>query len=166
MENLFSESRQKFDNFFSETYGTLYVQNRKIFDMYFLALEDYFRYGHVDVAHVTQDFFGTIFQKMFMAMNPQYEYSEQYQRCIKAQMESVKPFGEVPKELASKLKSSLVATRILHKSVQSAFEIVNQMSMVRIPNKNFCRFFFFGKNWTFFNTVFSRKSRVVFHFLI
>merc|ERR1711884_414804 len=51
MENLFSESRQKFDNFFSETYGTLYVQNRKIFDMYFLALEDYFRYGHVDVAH-------------------------------------------------------------------------------------------------------------------
>mgnify|MGYP001207628962 FL=1 len=135
MENLFSESRQKFDNFFSETYGTLYVQNRKIFDMYFSALEDYFRYGHVDVAQVTQEFFQTIFQKMFMAMNPQYEYSEQYQRCIKAQMESVKPFGEVPEKLASSLKRSLVATRILHKSVQSAFEIVNQMSMVRIKQK-------------------------------
>ena len=133
--------------------------------MYFSALEDYFRYGHVDVAQVTQEFFQTIFQKMFMAMNPQYEYSEQYQRCIKAQMESVKPFGEVPEKLASSLKRSLVATRILHKSVQSAFEIVNQMSMVRISIQKLLPIFF-GKNWTFFNTVFSRKSRVVFHFLI
>ena len=130
MENLFKESRGKFDKFFRETYGTLYVQNREIFDLYFTALEDFFRSGHVDVAVKTQEFFQTIFQKMFMAMNPQYEYSEQYQKCIKAQMNTVKPFGDVPEKLASSLKRSLVATRILHKSVQSAFEIVNQMSMV------------------------------------
>ena len=137
MENLFKESRGKFDKFFRETYGTLYVQNREIFDLYFTALEDFFRSGHVDVAVKTQEFFQTIFQKMFMAMNPQYEYSEQYQKCIKAQMNTVKPFGDVPEKLASSLKRSLVATRILHKSVQSAFEIVNQMSMVSHINSPF-----------------------------
>ena len=151
MENLFKESRGKFDKFFRETYGTLYVQNREIFDLYFTALEDFFRSGHVDVAVKTQEFFQTIFQKMFMAMNPQYEYSEQYQKCIKAQMNTVKPFGDVPEKLASSLKRSLVATRILHKSVQSAFEIVNQMSMV--SHIFFCKFSFFSPNCVVYLTV-------------
>ena len=158
MENLFQESRGKFDKFFRETYGTLYVQNREIFDLYFTALEDFFRSGHVDVAVKTQEFFQTIFQKMFMAMNPQYEYSEQYQKCIKAQMNTVKPFGDVPEKLASSLKRSLVATRILHKSVQSAFEIVNQMSMVSYTS-HWAKNPQFIQKFTFWKTHFSQNSQ-------
>ena len=46
-------------------------------------------------------------------------------------MEVLKPFGDVPRKLASSVKRSLVAARALVKALRTGHEIANQMTKVR-----------------------------------
>ena len=67
---------------------------------------------------------------MFPVMNRQYVFNQEYLRCVNATMDQIKPFGDRPEKLASSLKRSLIATRVLFKAIQSAYDIANEMVTV------------------------------------
>ena len=46
-------------------------------------------------------------------------------------MEALRPFGDVPRKLASSVKRSLVAARALVKALRTGHEIAHQMTKVR-----------------------------------
>ena len=130
IQRLFQDSRRKIDDFFTKTYGIVYQQNAHVFDEYFSALREYFQYGRVDINEATNRFFATIYKKMFPVMNRQYIFNQEYLRCVYATMDEIKPFGDRPAKLASSLKRSLIATRVLFKAIQSAYDIANEMVSV------------------------------------
>ena len=86
----------------------------------------------MDINEATNKFFATIYKKMFPVMNRQYIFNQDYLRCVYATMDDIKPFGDRPAKLASSLKRSLIATRVLFKSIQSAYDIANEMVSVSL----------------------------------
>ena len=46
-------------------------------------------------------------------------------------MDILRPFGDVPRKLASSVKRSLVAARALVKALRTGHEIANQMTKVK-----------------------------------
>ena len=104
------------------------------------------------LVHATDSFFNILYQKMFQVgikhserivvknlslinvfkvLNGQYNFDVHYLACVSDNMEVLKPFGDVPRKLASSVKRSLVAARALVKALRTGHEIANQMTKVR-----------------------------------
>ena len=64
-------------------------------------------------------------------LNGQYSFGVHYLSCVSENMDTLRPFGDVPRKLASSVKRSLVAARALVKALRTGHEIANQMTKVR-----------------------------------
>ena len=54
--------------------------------------------------------------------------------CVADNMDTIRPFGDVPRKLASSVKRSLVAARALVKALKTGHEIANQMTKVSLSS--------------------------------
>ena len=70
-------------------------------------------------------------QKYLQVLNGQYSFGVHYLSCVSENMDTLRPFGDVPRKLASSVKRSLVAARALVKALRTGHEIANQMTKVR-----------------------------------
>ena len=72
-------------------------------------------------------------------LNGQYNFDVHYLACVSDNMDTLRPFGDVPRKLASSVKRSLVAARALVKALRTGHEIANQMTKVspREPIRDF-----------------------------
>merc|ERR1719228_1379578 len=71
---------------------------------------------------------------MFKVLNAQYSFDGLYLSCVSENMDQLRPFGDVPRKLASAVKRSLVAARALVRALRTGHEIANQMTKVE-PSK-------------------------------
>ena len=63
-------------------------------------------------------------------MNLQYHFDSAYMVCVAENMESVAPFGDVPKKMTATIKRSMAAVRALEKSLKTAFQTLEDMKKV------------------------------------
>lgn len=63
---------------FKRTYGIIYEQNSFLFTDLFEELEKYFSRGNVDLIEVMDNFFSTLYQKMFTVLNAQYTFDDKW----------------------------------------------------------------------------------------
>lgn len=61
---------------FKKTYGIIYEQNSYVFTDLFEKLETYYVSGQVDLEKAMENFFNTLYQKMFTVLNAQYQFNE------------------------------------------------------------------------------------------
>ncbi|KAH8269935.1 hypothetical protein KR018_000054 [Drosophila ironensis] len=129
---LLKESRTQFNSMFVRTYGIIYERNSYVFSDLFKELENYFARGRVDLMEVMDKFFNTLYQKMFTVLNTQYEFEENYMRCVSEHMKELKPFGDVPDKLSVQIKRSFVATRTYGQALATAAEVAKKVLNVRL----------------------------------
>ena len=67
---------------------------------------------------------------MFQVLNAQYSFDGLYLSCVSDNIDSLRPFGDVPRKLASSVKRSLLAARALVKAMRTGHEIAKQMAKV------------------------------------
>ena len=143
---------------FTRTYGVMYQKNADVFQEYFQDLKIYYDKGTLNPADSTSSFFNTLYQKMFkvrsnpnlkqfksrqfrvlrtnlesilfQVLNAQYTFDGLYLSCVSENMDQLRPFGDVPRKLASAVKRSLVAARALVRALRTGHEIANQMTKV------------------------------------
>lgn len=75
-KNLLTESKRDFDKMFKKTYGIIYEQNSYVFTDLFEELERYYSSGQVDLEDAMENFFNTLYQKMFTVLNAQYQFDD------------------------------------------------------------------------------------------
>ena len=63
-------------------------------------------------------------------LNTQYTFDGLYLSCVAENIDQLRPFGDVPRKMATSIKRSLVAARALVKALRSGHEIVEQMLKV------------------------------------
>lgn len=63
---------------FKKTYGIIYEQNSYVFTDLFEELEKYYTGGQVDLTEAMDNFFVTLYQKMFTVLNAQYHFTDWY----------------------------------------------------------------------------------------
>jgi len=127
---LLNKAQREFHDMFTRTYGVMYQNNAQVFQNYFDDLKVYYDKGILSPVDSTNSFFNSLYQKMFKVLNGQYSFSGIYLNCVSENMDILKPFGDVPRKLASSVKRSLVAARALVKALRTGHEIANQMTKV------------------------------------
>ena len=75
-KDMLNKSKRDFHIMFTKTYGIIYEQNSYVFTDFFKELEKYYSKGQVDLTEVMDDFFTTLYQKMFTVLNAQYTFNE------------------------------------------------------------------------------------------
>jgi len=131
---LLNKAQREFHEMFTRTYGVMYQKNADVFQEYFQDLKIYYDKGTLNPADSTSSFFNTLYQKMFKVLNAQYTFDGLYLSCVSENMDQLRPFGDVPRKLASAVKRSLVAARALVRALRTGHEIANQMTKVE-PSK-------------------------------
>ena len=63
-------------------------------------------------------------------LNTQYTFDGLYLSCVAENIDQLRPFGDVPRKMATSVKRSLVAARALVKALRSGHEITQQMLKV------------------------------------
>lgn len=122
---------------FIRTYGALYQANAKIFLDLFDDFEKYFSGSNIDVNKAMEKFFKTLLRKMFELLNQATSFSTKYLDCVANSIDSLKPFGDVPKELSSQIKKSFVAARALVSGLEVGHVVLSEMKV--IPSSDSCK---------------------------
>ena len=61
---------------FKKTYGVLYIQNAYVFNDLYESLEKYYSEGKLNLHVELQNFFKSLYTKMFTVFNSQYQFNK------------------------------------------------------------------------------------------
>ncbi|KAG8230058.1 hypothetical protein J437_LFUL009642 [Ladona fulva] len=126
--DLLSTSKKDFDDMFKRTYGIIYEQNSYVFTDLFEQLERYYTRGRIELSDAMDNFFATLYQKMFTVLNQQYHFSAKYMECVGDHMKELRPFGDVPHKLSVQVKRAFVATRTFAQALSVAATVSSKLS--------------------------------------
>lgn len=130
-KDLLATSKRGFHEMFKKTYGILYEQNAYVFTDLFKELENYYAKGTVDLDDAMDNFFNTLYQKMFTVLNSQYNFDNKYLECVGEHMKEMRPFGDVPQKLGVQIKRSFVATRAFSQALTVAADVLKNMQSLK-----------------------------------
>ncbi|OAD56026.1 Glypican-6 [Eufriesea mexicana] len=133
-KDLLATSKKVFHDMYKRTYGTLYEQNSYVFTDLFKELENYYSKGTVDLDDAMDNFFNTLYQKMFTVLNSQYNFDNKYLECVGEHMKDIRPFDDVPQKLGVQIKRSFVATRTFSQALTVAADVLKSMQSLRSNN--------------------------------
>lgn len=133
-KTLLNVSKRGFHEMFKKTYGILYEQNAYVFTDFFQELENYFLKGTVDLNDAMDNFFNTLYQKMFTVLNSQYNFDNKYLECVGEHMKEMRPFGDVPQKLGVQIKRSFVATRAFSQALTVSSNVLKNMQSLSKPS--------------------------------
>ncbi|KAL6255136.1 hypothetical protein P5V15_013470 [Pogonomyrmex californicus] len=130
-KDLLLASKRGFHEMFKKTYGILYEQNAYVFTDFFKELENYYAKGTVDLNDAMDNFFNTLYQKMFTVLNSQYNFDNKYLECVGEHMKEMQPFGDVPQKLGVQIKRSFIATRAFSQALTVAANVLKSMQSLK-----------------------------------
>ncbi|XP_017758833.1 PREDICTED: glypican-4 [Eufriesea mexicana] len=130
-KDLLATSKKVFHDMYKRTYGTLYEQNSYVFTDLFKELENYYSKGTVDLDDAMDNFFNTLYQKMFTVLNSQYNFDNKYLECVGEHMKDIRPFDDVPQKLGVQIKRSFVATRTFSQALTVAADVLKSMQSLK-----------------------------------
>lgn len=84
----------------------------------------------MDLDDAMDNFFNTLYQKMFTVLNSQYNFDNKYLECVGEHMKEMRPFGDVPQKLGVQIKRSFVATRAFSQALTVAANVLKNMQTV------------------------------------
>ena len=113
---------------FVRSYGLLYEQNSQIFFEIFRDFRAFFLTGSVDLSDALAEFFAMLFQRIFVLLNAQHTFDDEYQDCIAENMERIRPFGSIPRQLASQIEKSFIAMRTFSRGLAAGRDVLANLT--------------------------------------
>ncbi|XP_020287081.1 glypican-6 [Pseudomyrmex gracilis] len=130
-DNLMAITKITLHDMFKKTYGAIYEQNAYVFADFFKDLENYYTKGTVDLDDAMDNFFVTLYQKMFAELNRQYILDAKFLECVSEHMKEMRPFEDVPQKLTVQIKRSFVATRAFSQALTVAANVLKNMQSLK-----------------------------------
>lgn len=126
-----NRSENSLQESFRVTYGLLYTQNPRVFHDLYGDLRRYYRGSSVNLEEVLNEFWARLLERLFKAFNPQYSIGDEYLECATKQAETLRPFGETPRDLKLKVTHAFIAARSFVQGLVVSGEVVRKVSLVR-----------------------------------
>lgn len=127
---LLNRSASTLQETFTTNWGSLYTQNSQVFSDLYTDLRHYYRGSNVNLEEVLNDFWAKLLEKLFYQANKQYFIGEDYLECVSKQIETLRPFGDTPRELKTKVTRTFVAARSFVQGLMVSGEVVRKVSQV------------------------------------
>ncbi|XP_006637812.1 glypican-1 isoform X1 [Lepisosteus oculatus] len=128
--DLLNQSERSLQDSFPAVYGELYTQNARLFKDLYAELRRYYRGSNINLEEVLNEFWVRLLERLFKAQNPQYVFGDEYLECAVKQTETLRPFGDVPRELKLKATRAFIAARSFVQGLGVSSEVVRKVSQV------------------------------------
>lgn len=132
---LLNHSAVALQDMFTSTWGSLYSQNAQVFSDLYMELRHYYRGSNINLEEVLNDFWAKLLEKLFYQANKQYYIGEDYLECVSKQIETLRPFGDSPRELKMRVTRTFVAARSFVQGLVVSGEVVRKVSQVQLSQE-------------------------------
>ncbi|CAB1326065.1 unnamed protein product, partial [Coregonus sp. 'balchen'] len=106
--------------------GFLYTQNTRVFSDLYTELRRYYRGSNVNIEEVLNEFWARLLERLFKGANGQYLIGDDYLECVAKQSETLRPFGDTPRDLKLKVTRTFVAARSFVQGLVVSGEVVRK----------------------------------------
>nr|XP_046248409.1 glypican-1-like isoform X2 [Scatophagus argus] len=147
LQAAFNALHRSFDTFFTELHtrserslqealsplGPLYSQNTRLFGGLYTDLRQYYRGSALNLDETLSDFWSHLLERTFKASAPtDVNLSEDYLECVAKQQETLRPFGDVPRDMKAKVVRAFVTARSFVQGLIVSGEVVRKVSQVSL----------------------------------
>uniref|UniRef100_A0A8B9KVK1 Glypican-1 n=1 Tax=Astyanax mexicanus TaxID=7994 RepID=A0A8B9KVK1_ASTMX len=148
---LLNRSEASLQDSFQTGFGSLYSQNSRIFQELYSNLRHYYRGSNLNLEEALNEFWGVLLERLLRVFNSQFSFGEDYLECVSKQSETLRPFGETPRDFKLKVTRTFVAARSFVQGLVVAGEVVRKVSQ-----KKRLFTFHFQPKLNFFSTTIKR----------
>ncbi|XP_061835643.1 glypican-1b [Nerophis lumbriciformis] len=120
---------------FTSTWGLFYLQNSQVFTDLYTDLRLYCRGSNINLEEALNEFWGRLLEKLFFHANRQYSIGDDYLECVSKQLETLRPFGETPRDLKLKVTRTFVAARSFVQGLVVSGDVVRKVSQVQLSQE-------------------------------
>lgn len=132
---LLNQSSTSLHETMTSTWGSLYSQNARMFTDLYTDLRLYYRGSNINLEEVLNEFWAQLMEKLFYQANKQYYIGEDYLECVSKQIETLRPFGDTPREMTLKVTRMFVASRAFLQGLMTSGEVVRRVSQVQLSQE-------------------------------
>ncbi|XP_034038262.1 glypican-1b [Thalassophryne amazonica] len=132
---LLNKSEMNLQETFTQSLGVIYSQNVQVFSDLYTELRHYYQGLNVNLEEVLNDFWSRLLEKLFYYTNRQHSIGEDYLDCLSKQLETLRPFGDTPRELKMKVTRTFVAARSFVQGLVVSGEVVRKVSQVPLSQE-------------------------------
>ena len=106
-------------------------QNARIFQDLYADLRRYYRGSALNLDETLNEFWARLLERLFKSgAAPEHALTEDYLDCVSKHTETLRPFGDVPRDLKAKVTVTLVTSRSFVQGLTVAGEVVRKVSQV------------------------------------
>lgn len=111
--------------------GPLYTQNTRLFGGLYSDLRQYYRGSAFNLDETLSDFWSRLLELIFKTSAPaDASLSEEYLECVAKQQETLRPFGDIPRDMKAKVIRAFVTARSFVQGLAVSGEVVRRVSQV------------------------------------
>nr|XP_019953897.1 PREDICTED: glypican-1-like [Paralichthys olivaceus] len=141
----FNALHRSFDTYFTELHsqserslqealsplGPLYSQNTRLYGDLYADLRQYYRGSALNLDETLSEFWSRLLERTFKSSTPaEVSLSEDYLECVAKQQETLRPFGDVPRDMKAKVIRAFVTARSFVQGLIVSGEVVRKVSQV------------------------------------
>lgn len=120
---------------FTSTWGVVYSQNSHVFSDLYTDLRHYYRGSNVNLEEVLNEFWARLLEKLFSQANKPSFIGEDYLECVSKQIETLRPFGEIPRQVKTMVTHTFVAARSFVQGLVVSGEVVRKVSQAQLSRE-------------------------------
>ncbi|XP_034531165.1 glypican-1-like [Notolabrus celidotus] len=147
LQAAFNALHRSFDTYFTELHGRserslqevlsplgpLYSQNTRLYGDLFTDLRQYYRGSALNLDETLTEFWSRLLERTFKTTSPtDVTLSEDYLECVAKQHETLRPFGDVPRDMKVKVVRAFVKARSFVQGLIISGEVVRKVSQVSL----------------------------------
>uniref|UniRef100_A0A672HL92 Glypican-1 n=1 Tax=Salarias fasciatus TaxID=181472 RepID=A0A672HL92_SALFA len=143
LQAVFNGLHRSFDTYFTELHsrserslqealsplGPLYSQNTRLYGDLYADLRQYYRGSALNLDENLSDFWSRLLERTFKTS---VSLSEDYLECVAKQQETLRPFGDVPRDMRAKVIRAFVTARSFVQGLLVSAEVVRKVSQVSL----------------------------------
>ncbi|XP_026168855.1 glypican-1b [Mastacembelus armatus] len=120
---------------FTPTWGPVYTQNSQVFSDLYRDLRHYYRGSSINLEEVLNEFWARLLEKLFYQANKQYYIGGDYLDCVSKQIDTLRPFGDIPRVTKMTVTHTFVAARYFVQGLVISGEVVRKVSQVQLSQE-------------------------------
>ncbi|XP_047443991.1 glypican-1-like isoform X2 [Mugil cephalus] len=147
LQAAFNALHRSFDTYFTELHshserslqealsplGPLYSQNTRLYADLYADLRQYYRGSAVNLDENLSEFWSRLLERTFKASSPtDVTLSDDYLECVAKQLETLRLFGDVPRDMKAKVIRAFVTARSFVQGLLVSTDVVRKVSQVSL----------------------------------
>ncbi|RVE73594.1 hypothetical protein OJAV_G00032800 [Oryzias javanicus] len=113
--------------------GALYSQNTRLYTDLYAGLYLYYQGSSISLDESLSDFWSHLLERQFkISANTDASLSEDYLECVAKQQETLRPFGDVSRDMKAKVIRAYVTARSFVQALSISEEVVNKVLNVSL----------------------------------